>query len=174
VQEFVGGYEDWIRQSTSEVRGQKSGVRSQKSEERNQKSDVRSQKSEVRSQNADAGEEQSGARNARPPKSGAKVSQGRAKASVRSSEASDGGAKASAERPAPKKLTHKEQRELEVLPARIEALESEQRALNAKIAGSDFYKEPPDIIKASLARVEELQHELTDVYARWGQLDSRR
>ena len=59
---------------------------------------------------------------------------------------------------------------MEALPARIEALEAEQRALNAKIAGSDFYKEKPDEIKASLARVETLQRELSDVYVRWGKL----
>jgi ATP-binding cassette subfamily F protein uup len=127
VEEYVGGYEDWIRQ----------------------KSDVRS----------------------------AKASAARAAA---------GGAKAVAERPggrrlapspqaaAPKKLSYKEQRELEALPARIEALESEQRALGEHIAGPEFYKAGAETIKASLARVEELQRELTRVYARWDELDSRR
>src|SRR5205814_3138227 len=37
------------------------------------------------------------------------------------------------------KLSYKEQRELEALPPRIEAIESEQRALENKIAGADFY-----------------------------------
>ena len=72
------------------------------------------------------------------------------------------------------RLSYKEQRELEALPARIEALESEQRALGQKIAGPDFYKEAADAIKASLARVDELQRELTAVYARWDALESRR
>ena len=43
-----------------------------------------------------------------------------------------------------------------------------------RIAGADFYKESADAIKASLARVEELQCELTGAYARWDDLDSRR
>ena len=73
-----------------------------------------------------------------------------------------------------KRLSYKEQRELEALPARIEALESEQRALGQKIAGPEFYKEAADVIKASLARVDELQRELTAVYARWDALESRR
>src|SRR5262245_26557386 len=41
--------------------------------------------------------------------------------------------------PASKKLSFKEQRELEALPERIETLEAEQRALNAKIADPAFY-----------------------------------
>ena len=76
--------------------------------------------------------------------------------------------------PARKKLSYKEQRELDALPARIEALEGEQRALGQKIAGPDFYKEAAEVIKASLARVDELQRELTAVYARWDALESRR
>ena len=76
--------------------------------------------------------------------------------------------------PERKRLSYKEQRELEALPARIEALESEQRALGQKIAGPDFYKEAAEVIKALLARVEEAQRELTAVYARWDALESRR
>ncbi|MBI3403160.1 MAG: ATP-binding cassette domain-containing protein [Acidobacteria bacterium] len=72
-----------------------------------------------------------------------------------------------------KKLSYKEQRELDALPARIDALESEQRALSERIAGSDFYKESRDAIAAAIARVDELQRELADAYARWHELDSR-
>ena len=75
---------------------------------------------------------------------------------------------------APKKLSYKDQRELEALPARIEALESEQRALGERIAGPSFYKEAADVIRASLARVDELQRELSAAYARWDALDSQR
>jgi ATP-binding cassette subfamily F protein uup len=74
----------------------------------------------------------------------------------------------------PKKLSFKEQRELDALPAAIDALESEQRALAAKIANPGFYKESADTIKQSLARVDELQRELAAVYARWGELDARK
>jgi ATP-binding cassette subfamily F protein uup len=75
--------------------------------------------------------------------------------------------------PLNKKLSYKEQRELEALPARIDALESEQRDLNARIAGPAFYKESRDAIAAALARVEALQRELADAYTRWHDLDSR-
>jgi len=72
------------------------------------------------------------------------------------------------------RLSFKEQRELEALPARIEALEEEQRALAETIAGPDFYKEAAQTITASLARVEVLQQELMAVYMRWDELESRR
>jgi ATP-binding cassette subfamily F protein uup len=72
------------------------------------------------------------------------------------------------------KLSFKERRELDELPAVIEALESEQRALAAKIASPAFYKEGADTIRQSLARVDELQGELAAVYARWGELDARK
>jgi len=73
-----------------------------------------------------------------------------------------------------KKLTYNEQRELEGLPARIEALEAEQRALAVHIAGPEFYKERPDAIAAALARVDAVDRDLADAYQRWDDLDSRR
>jgi ATP-binding cassette subfamily F protein uup len=73
----------------------------------------------------------------------------------------------------PKKLTYMERRELEALPAQIEALEAEQRALTAKIADPDFYKERAPDIAAALDRVSQIDRELTDRYARWDALESR-
>jgi ATP-binding cassette subfamily F protein uup len=72
-----------------------------------------------------------------------------------------------------KKLSYKEQRELEALPERIATLEAEQETLNARVTGPGFYAEPADAIHAALARVETLQAELLDAYARWDELDSR-
>ena len=72
-----------------------------------------------------------------------------------------------------RRLSYKEQRELESLPARIEALESEQRTLNETVAGPEFYKEPADTINGALARLDALQHELTAAYTRWDELESR-
>jgi ATP-binding cassette subfamily F protein uup len=73
-----------------------------------------------------------------------------------------------------KKLSFKEQRELDGLPAVIEMLESEQRALATKIAGPEFYKEGKETIAQSLKRVDDLQRELAKVYARWAELDARK
>ena len=73
----------------------------------------------------------------------------------------------------PTKLSYREQREFDELPARIEALEAEQRMLGATIADPEFYRQPGAAINAALARMQALEHELADSYARWDALDSR-
>jgi ATP-binding cassette subfamily F protein uup len=75
--------------------------------------------------------------------------------------------------PAAKKLTYRERQELHDLPARIDALEAEQQALNATVAGPDFYKESADAIRQTLARLASRHEELLQAYARWNELDSR-
>ncbi len=74
---------------------------------------------------------------------------------------------------APRKLSYKEQRELDALPHRIEALESEHGELQAAIASPEFYKEGADAIAKTLARAGEVEQQLLDAYARWDELDSR-
>jgi ABC transport system ATP-binding/permease protein len=75
--------------------------------------------------------------------------------------------------PARKRLTFSEQREYVQMPARIEALEAEVKALHDRIAGPEFYKEGAEAIKAALGRVEEAQAELDTSYERWLDLESR-
>jgi ABC transport system ATP-binding/permease protein len=70
------------------------------------------------------------------------------------------------------KLSFKDQRELDGLPAAIDALEQEERTLAARIAGPDFYKESPESIKQALVRAEELRATLAAAYARWSELDA--
>ena len=72
-----------------------------------------------------------------------------------------------------KKLSYRERREFEELPLRIEALEAEQRELGARIEDPQFYKEPAAAITATLERVQGIERELTELYARWDALDSR-
>jgi ATP-binding cassette subfamily F protein uup len=72
-----------------------------------------------------------------------------------------------------KKLSYRERRELDGLPARIEALEAEQGALGRTIADPAFYKEPPAAIAQALERVQQIERELADLYARWDALESR-
>jgi len=73
----------------------------------------------------------------------------------------------------PRKPSYKEQLELEQLPARIEALEVEQRQLQAAVSDADFYKKPAAEIHETLGRLEELETLLLDAYTRWDALDSR-
>jgi ATP-binding cassette subfamily F protein uup len=75
--------------------------------------------------------------------------------------------------PQPKKLSYKERREFDELPARIEALEAEQRALGATIADQDFYRQPAAAITAALERTQQIERELGELYSRWDELDSK-
>ena len=75
--------------------------------------------------------------------------------------------------PTAKKLTYREREELHALPARIEALETEQRDLEAAIAGPHFYKESAAAIEEALARREAVHEELLHALARWDELESR-
>jgi ATP-binding cassette subfamily F protein uup len=72
-----------------------------------------------------------------------------------------------------RKLSYRERRELAALPGAIEALESEQRALGRTIEDPAFYKEPAPRINEALRRVQGIERELVDLYARWDELDSR-
>jgi ABC transport system ATP-binding/permease protein len=70
-----------------------------------------------------------------------------------------------------KKLGYKEQRELEMLPALIEKLETEQEALVAKIGDPNFYQQEASTVTAAQARMVDLENELLKAYARWEELD---
>lgn len=72
------------------------------------------------------------------------------------------------------KLSYKEQRELEALPGRIEALEAEQATLQALIHGPDFYRSGAEAIQEALTRVGAVDGELLAALTRWDALDSRR
>jgi len=85
----------------------------------------------------------------------------------------DGDTRGAAAAVASKKLSYKEQRELEALPPRIETLEAEERQLHARIAGPEFYKEGGDAIAAALARLAAVGRDISEAYARWHELESR-
>jgi ATP-binding cassette subfamily F protein uup len=72
---------------------------------------------------------------------------------------------------APKrKLSYKEQRELDALPAQIEALEKEQAELQTLLAGSELYTQGAERIAAVTARAAQLDDELLQRLERWTQL----
>ena len=121
VQEYVGGYEDWLRQRKT------------------------------------------------PPPT-AERSSGSDKAIARAETSGDSGAVQTAQ---PKKLSYRDRRELDELPARIEALEAEQRALGATIADPEFYKQPASAINLTLERADVIGCDLAVLYARWDELETR-
>jgi ATP-binding cassette subfamily F protein uup len=80
---------------------------------------------------------------------------------------------ATPEKPAVKKakLSYKDQRELEMLPEKIQRLEAEQATLTATIGDAAFYQKPHAEVSAALARMEALTAELETAFARWEALD---
>jgi ATP-binding cassette subfamily F protein uup len=125
VQEYVGGYQDWLRQRQAARAAEAEGATAAPA----------------------------GAR--RRPKPETPSSETRPEVSRR------------------KRLTFNEQREFAALPARIDALEAEVRALNETIGGPEFYREGADEIRRTLARAQEAQRELDEAYDRWLELESR-
>jgi len=117
VQEYVGGYEDWLRQRPPAV----------------QPAVPRPRNSEVSAGGATPGTLRSGLR---------------------------------------RKLSYNEQREFEHLPGRIGELEAEQESLNKEAAHPEFYKEPAEVIKQILARLDQVHGELLELYKAWNDLDS--
>jgi ATP-binding cassette subfamily F protein uup len=70
-----------------------------------------------------------------------------------------------------KKLSGKEQKELETLPAKIEALEKEQAELTAKLADPAFYKAQAAKFAEVKARLEVVEREHATTFARWEELE---
>ena len=71
----------------------------------------------------------------------------------------------------PAKLSYREQRELEQLPQKIEALETAVEALHQRMAEPGFYQLAGDAISAEKDRLAELEAELQCSYQRWEQLE---
>jgi ABC transport system ATP-binding/permease protein len=124
VREYVGGWADYLRQSSSPAPGSEAGAprTPPASPERAASSSVPSTKTEAGAQ---------------------------------------------------RKLSYNEQRELETLPGRIEALETEHAALKTEIESADFYKSGPDRIHAVMTRADAAARELELLIARWVELEER-
>lgn len=72
----------------------------------------------------------------------------------------------------PKKLSYKDQRELEQLPLQIESLETELDELQNQMAAPEFYQQDGAIIAETRGRLEQLQQELAGYYERWEELEA--
>jgi ATP-binding cassette subfamily F protein uup len=71
-----------------------------------------------------------------------------------------------------RKLSFKEERELEALPERIAALEGEQEGLHARLSDPEFYKSAGAEVAGINARLAELEGELAEAYERWEELEA--
>ena len=74
----------------------------------------------------------------------------------------------------PKKLSYKDQRELDALPQKIETLEAERAGLQAQMGAPQFYQQDKTAISAFQARLAQLDAELAAAYARWEALEALR
>ncbi len=114
VNEYVGGYDDWLRQSQDKA-GNESRTASKKAVDK------------------------------APP--------------------------AAAKTDRPKKLSYKDQRELDALPAQIEAFESEIENLQNRMADEAFYRQEKDEILKVQKQLEQAQAGLEHCYTRWEALE---
>jgi ATP-binding cassette subfamily F protein uup len=73
-----------------------------------------------------------------------------------------------------RKLTNKERKELEELPAQIEAFETEQAKLGAKLADPVFYQRERSAAAEVKARLDVLERQHAIAFARWEELEAAR
>ncbi len=72
----------------------------------------------------------------------------------------------------PRKLSFKEKRELEELPKQIEAAETEQTEIHAKLADPGLYQQGDGaVISGFQERLQQLETELETAYQRWEELE---
>jgi ATP-binding cassette subfamily F protein uup len=72
----------------------------------------------------------------------------------------------------PRKLSFKEQKELETLPQRIEELDAEQKRIVEAMADPAFYRESGNKVADTKARLDAVEIELSEVYKRWNELEA--
>ena len=71
-----------------------------------------------------------------------------------------------------RKLSFKEQRELEALPDLIAGLEEEQGQLHGRLSDPEFYKSAGAEVARINARLAEVEQELAGAYGRWEELEA--
>jgi ATP-binding cassette subfamily F protein uup len=87
--------------------------------------------------------------------------------------AQDASAEGGSDRKRPTKLSYREQRELDGLPARIEALERDVAALQDETTQADFYSADFARVQETLARLQSLNRELEAAVERWAELEEQ-
>ena len=74
----------------------------------------------------------------------------------------------------PRKLSFKEQKELETLPARITKLEQELEALQKQMSAPDYFRSAPEVLKTDHERMEQIPGELEIAFDRWEDLEEHK
>ncbi|MDQ7091129.1 MAG: ATP-binding cassette domain-containing protein [Methylococcales bacterium] len=71
-----------------------------------------------------------------------------------------------------KKITYKQQQELDSLPEIIDTLEELQQTINKKINASDFYQQAKEMTANVLNELQETEQKLEKSYRRWDELEA--
>lgn len=72
-----------------------------------------------------------------------------------------------------KKLSFEEQKELKMLPDKIEKLEGEKQKIETIMGENDFYAQPVEKVREVNDKLTRIQEDLKKAYARWDELDSK-
>ena len=70
------------------------------------------------------------------------------------------------------KLSYKDQRELDELPAKMEALEAEMESLQAEVNSADFFSKDPSYTQAQLQKLADAEMALEAAFERWEALEN--
>ncbi|MDO9161160.1 MAG: ATP-binding cassette domain-containing protein [Methylococcaceae bacterium] len=73
-----------------------------------------------------------------------------------------------------KKLSFKEQQELEKLPALIDQLETKQAELTQQIGNANFYKQDQAVIAKTLDELKQTEEKLEQTFKRWDELEAQK
>ena len=112
---------------------------------------------------------------AAPTRKESKASQASASAAASGSASAASGATPSAPRDKPRaRMSFKDQRELELLPGEIEALEREQTELNSKMSSADYHRQDAQAMRNDVKRASEIEELLLAKFARWEALEEVR
>jgi len=93
------------------------------------------------------------------------------KSNKRNTKADSGVSRAAVSGDQPRRRTWKESRELEILPARIEELETRQTELHTLMADPEFYQDKGDRVASAKEELAAVEGELALAYARWEELE---
>ena len=72
--------------------------------------------------------------------------------------------------PKPRKMSFKDQRDLELLPKKIEELETAQQKLTEEMSSPNFYQQGSDGAAQASKKLAELEADLAKTFARWEEL----
>jgi ATP-binding cassette subfamily F protein uup len=73
--------------------------------------------------------------------------------------------------PARRKLSYKDQRELDALPGKLEQLEQRKATLTAETGDASFYSRPHAEVAARLQELASLEAEIEAAFTRWAELE---